>query len=65
MSQPKDKPRLTKFDCKTQSTEHLIEMFVDITQRRRLKLGQKPAERPVLHKLHGVAHGPYSSTNAI
>jgi hypothetical protein len=32
-------------------------MFVDIAQRRRIALGQKPAQRPVFRKLHGVAHG--------
>jgi L-Lysine epsilon oxidase N-terminal/L-lysine epsilon oxidase C-terminal domain len=45
------------FDCENQPTERLVEMFVGIVQQRRIKLGQKPAERPVFRKLHGVAHG--------
>ncbi|MBV9681549.1 MAG: hypothetical protein JO046_07135, partial [Solirubrobacterales bacterium] len=32
-------------------------MFVAMGQRRRIALGQTPAERPVFRKLHGVAHG--------
>jgi L-Lysine epsilon oxidase N-terminal/L-lysine epsilon oxidase C-terminal domain len=45
------------FDCSDQPTERLVEMFVGIAQQKRIKLGQKPAERPVFRKLHGVAHG--------
>ena len=45
------------FDCSNQPTERLVEMFVGIAQQKRIKLGQKPAERPVFRKLHGVAHG--------
>jgi hypothetical protein len=44
------------FDCATMSTERLIEMFVDMVQKKRIALGQKPAQRPVFRKLHGVAH---------
>jgi hypothetical protein len=32
-------------------------MFVDIVQQGRIQRGQRPAERPVFRKLHGVAHG--------
>lgn len=45
------------FDCGTNPTERLIEMFVGIVQEKRIKLGQRPAERPVFRKLHGVVHG--------
>ena len=44
------------FDCANAPVDRLIEMFVGIAQQRRIKLGQKPAERPVFRKLHGVAH---------
>ncbi len=45
------------FDCANAPTERLVEMFVGIAQQRRIKLGQKPAERPVFRKLHGVSYG--------
>ena len=45
------------FDCDNRATERLTEMFVGISQQRRIALGQRPAERPVFRKLHGVAHG--------
>lgn len=45
------------FDCGENPTERLIEMFVGIAQKKRIALGQKPAERPVFRKLHGTAHG--------
>jgi L-Lysine epsilon oxidase N-terminal/L-lysine epsilon oxidase C-terminal domain len=45
------------FDCEDAPTERLIETFVSIVQQGRIKLGQRPAERPVFRKLHGVAHG--------
>ena len=45
------------FDCANQSTERLTEMFVDVAERKRIALGQKPAERPVFRKVHGVAFG--------
>ncbi len=50
-------PIPTCFDCANAPTERLVEMFVDIVQRQRIRLGQTPAERPVFRKLHGVAHG--------
>jgi len=37
------------------ANEHIKEMFVDIGQQTRIDLGQKPAERAVFRKLHGVA----------
>ncbi|CAM3501884.1 hypothetical protein G4177_25345 [Corallococcus sp. ZKHCc1 1396] len=47
------------FDCEGQPTERLIEMFVRMTQEKRIQLGQTPAERAVFRKLHGVAHGHF------
>lgn len=43
----------------TDSTLRLTEMFVDLIQKRNITLGQKPAERPVFRKLHGVAFGRF------
>ena len=45
------------FGCGTDLTRRLDEMFVAIVQARRLALGQRPAERAVFRKLHGVAQG--------
>ncbi|MGO4713518.1 LodA/GoxA family CTQ-dependent oxidase [Bradyrhizobium sp. 2TAF24] len=45
------------FDCGDDPINRLIEMFVDIAQKKRIRLGQTPAERPVFRKLHGTAHG--------
>ncbi|HEX6640022.1 MAG TPA: LodA/GoxA family CTQ-dependent oxidase [Thermoanaerobaculia bacterium] len=39
--------------------QQLKEMFVDLVQARRIKLGQSPAMRPVFLRLHGVAHGRF------
>jgi catalase len=55
-----DKKQLTPapcFSCENEATERLTELFVDITQRGSIALGQRPAERPLFRKLHGVAHG--------
>jgi hypothetical protein len=45
------------FDCATNATGRLDEMFVGLVQARRLALGQRPAERAVFRKLHGVVSG--------
>ena len=47
------------FDCEGHATERLIEMFVHMTQEKRIRLGQNPAERSVFRKLHGVAYGRF------
>ena len=47
------------FDCKTRAVERLTEMFIQMTQERRIQLGQRPAERAVFRKLHGVAYGQF------
>ncbi len=43
------------FDNPAEAPERLTEMFVGIAQDRRIQLGQRPAERAVFRKLHGVA----------
>ena len=43
--------------------EHIKQMFVDIAQMNRIKLGSKPAERAVFRKLHGVACGSFQITS--
>lgn len=53
----KEPPIPPCFNCGDDPTNRLIEMFVDMVQKKRIRLGQKPAERPVFRKLHGVAHG--------
>ena len=45
------------FDKKEDAPARLKEMFVDIGQAQRIRLGQSPAERAVFRKLHGVASG--------
>jgi hypothetical protein len=45
------------FTKPNQSADRLTELFVDVAQERRIQNGQRPAERAVFRKLHGVAHG--------
>lgn len=45
------------FDNPDQAAERITELFVDVSQRKRIDLGQCPAERAVFRKLHGVASG--------
>lgn len=45
------------FDDPDQATARLTEMFVDIGQQGRIRLGQWPAQRAVFRKTHGVASG--------
>lgn len=45
------------FDCATNATQRLEEMFIQMVQMKRIALGQKPAERAVFRKLHGAAQG--------
>jgi hypothetical protein len=47
------------WNCETDATGNLKEMFVDIVQARRIQQGQSPARRPVFLKVHGVAHGRF------
>ena len=47
------------WDCEQDPIGSLKQMFVDIVQSRRIKLGQNPAQRPVFPKPHGVAHGRF------
>ena len=53
------------FDCAGHSTERLVDMFVRLTQEKRIKLGQAPAERSVFRKLHGTAHGRFEVSRDI
>lgn len=43
------------YDCATNADDRLEQMFVEIVQKRRIALGQRPAMRPVFRKTHGVA----------
>lgn len=52
-----DKPIPPCFNCAEDPINRLIEMFVEMGQKKRIRLGQTPAERPVFRKLHGVARG--------
>lgn len=45
------------FDCATNATQRLDEMFIAMGQMKRIALGQTPAERAVFRKLHGAAQG--------
>jgi hypothetical protein len=58
----KEPPIPPCFDCGDDPINRLIEMFVGIAQKKRIRLGQTPAERPVFRKLHGV--GPRSAGDA-
>ena len=40
-------------------------MFVRMTQEKRIRLGQTPAERSVFRKLHGVAHGRFEVSRSM
>jgi hypothetical protein len=52
-------PQAKCWDCEQDPIGSLKQMFVDIVQSRRIKLGQNPAQRPVFRKPHGVAHGRF------
>ena len=41
-------------------TQRLKEMFVEMGQKTRIEIGQKPAERAVFRKQHGIAYGTFS-----
>jgi hypothetical protein len=47
------------FDCADDRNGKLRRMFVDIVQGHRIRLGQRPAQRPVFLKPHGVVHGRF------
>lgn len=44
------------FTKPAESAERLTELFVGVAQGNRIRNGQRPAERAVFRKLHGVAH---------
>jgi L-Lysine epsilon oxidase N-terminal/L-lysine epsilon oxidase C-terminal domain len=47
------------WDCNDDAAGKIKQMFVDIGQSRRIRMGQKPALRPVFTKTHGVAYGRF------
>jgi hypothetical protein len=57
MHKDRDFPIPACFDRPEDAARRLTEMFVDMGQARRIRMGQNPAERAVFRKLHGVAHG--------
>jgi hypothetical protein len=57
MPKDKDYPVPACFDRPEDAARRLTEMFVDMGQARRIRMGQRPAERAVFRKLHGAAHG--------
>lgn len=59
MTKDKDFPVPPCFDQPDEAAQRLVEMFVEIAQAKRIKMGQTPAERAVFRKLHGVAHGRF------
>lgn len=60
MIKPKDSAnKVACWNTEKNPTDQLKEMFVDIVQDNRIKLGQYPARRPVFLKPHGVAHGRF------
>ncbi len=52
-------PERPCFDCADDPIGRLRQMFVDIVQTRRIRLGQRPAKRPVFLKPHGIVHGRF------
>jgi hypothetical protein len=46
-------------------TQRLKEMFVEMGQKTRIENGQKPAERPVFRKQHGIAYGTFTINHDI
>ena len=50
----------TNDDHITAVTQRLKEMFVEMGQKTRIENGQKPAERSVFRKQHGIAYGTFT-----
>lgn len=59
MHKDKDYPVPPCFDRPEEAARRLTEMFVEMGQAKRIRMGQRPAERAVFRKLHGVAHGRF------
>lgn len=57
MKKSSDLPKC--FDDANKATMRLEEMFVGVAQESKIRNGQKPAQRAVFRKLHGVAHGRF------
>lgn len=64
-SKPQEKPAANNVKCWDSSgdieivTQRLKEMFVEMGQKTRIENGQKPAERAVFRKQHGIAYGKF------
>ena len=66
-SKPKNEKKPTANDIKCWDsngslkvvTQRLKEMFVEMGQKTRIEKGQKPAERAVFRKQHGIAYGNF------
>lgn len=61
----KDFPIPPCFDAAGEEARRLTEMFVEMGQAKRIRLGQCPAERAVFRKLHGVAHGRFERLDSM
>lgn len=61
----KDFPVPPCFDAAGEEARRLTEMFVEMGQAKRIRLGQCPAERAVFRKLHGVAHGRFERLDSM
>ncbi len=46
-------------------TQRLKEMFVEMGQKTRIENGQKPAERAVFRKQHGIGYGKFDNSGII
>ncbi|HEX8393804.1 MAG TPA: LodA/GoxA family CTQ-dependent oxidase [Longimicrobium sp.] len=57
MEKDKDFPVPACYDRPEDAARRLTEMFVEMGQANRIRMGQKPAERAVFRKLHGTARG--------
>ena len=58
---PGDKSHNGCIDCAQDPIGGLRELFAEIVQAKRIRLGQNPALRAVFLKPHGVAHGWFVS----
>ena len=62
MTKPSNKKSASCWNCDgdiTLVTQRLKEMFVEMGQKTRIEKGQKPAERAVFRKQHGIAYGRF------
>lgn len=57
MAHEQDYPVPACFDDPKEAARRLTEMFVEMGQAKRIRMGQRPAERAVFRKIHGAARG--------